>query len=160
MGPWLFSQSKGFGHDLNAKRRLKKWGEFSHGPSLRYVALEERAKPLYRYHRAVSAPPEVSGERHASSLLGSIPVLGGDKGRCKDTWESWRPAKGGCVGGNSSKEVSDACRNAEIHNYGKNFRKRMHSDSKFAQLCRETAREKTENEQTQKNLRKKWQTTS
>merc|ERR1719191_1048904 len=140
--PWMFSKSKGWGQrDYIAKRRLRKWGEFSHGPSLRHVALEERAKPLYRYHRAVSAPPEVSGERHAASLLGSIPILGGDRGRCKDTWESWRPAKRGCDNPmtNSSREVADAVRNAEIHNYKKNYKKRIDKDPKFTQLCSETA---------------------
>lgn len=159
--PWLFSQSKGFGHDLNAKRRLKKWGEFSHGPSLRYVVLEERAKPLYRYHRAVSAPPEVSGERHAASLLGSIPILGGDRGRCKDSWESWRPAKRGCDSQqNSSHEVADAVRNAEIQDYSKNFKKRMDKDPKFAQLCKDTAKMHRDDIQTKKQLRQRWQTTS
>lgn len=160
--PWLFSQSKGFGHDLNAKRRLKKWGEFSHGPSLRYVVLEERAKPLYRYHRAVSAPPEVSGERHAASLLGSMPILGGDRGRCKDSWESWRPAKRGCDNqqNKSSHEVADAVRNAEINDYGKNFKKRLGKDPKFAQLCKETAEMHRQDIETKKQLRQRWQTTS
>eukprot|EP00746_Dinoflagellata_sp_MGD_P168348 gnl/MRDRNA2_/MRDRNA2_99742_c0_seq1.p1 gnl/MRDRNA2_/MRDRNA2_99742_c0~~gnl/MRDRNA2_/MRDRNA2_99742_c0_seq1.p1 ORF type:complete len:671 (+),score=91.70 gnl/MRDRNA2_/MRDRNA2_99742_c0_seq1:176-2188(+) len=161
--PWMFSKSKGWGErDYIAKRRLRKWGEFSHGPSLRYVALEERAKPLYRYHRAVSAPPEVSGERHAASLLGSIPILGGDRGRCRDTWESWRPAKRGYCNEktNSSREVADAVRNAEIHNYDKNFQKRVKSDPKFADLCHETAKMHRENKKMKKELRQKWQATS
>jgi hypothetical protein len=161
--PWMFSKSKGWGErDYIAKRRLRKWGEFSHGPSLRYVALEERSKPLYRYHRAVSAPPEVSGERHAASLLGSIPILGGDRGRCRDTWESWRPAKRGYYNGtaNNSREVADAVRNAEIANYPKNFKKRITSDPKFAQLCSDTAKMHKEAISKKKELQKKWRATS
>lgn len=159
--PWMFSKSKGFGqNDYIAKRRLRKWGEFSHGPSLRYVIQEENNKPLYRYHRAVSAPPQMSGERHAASLLGSVVILDPRTG-CKDTWESWKPSKK--TGSNfmySSREVADAVRNSEIHDYEKNFKKRIKSDPKFAQLCKDTASWHEEAKKTSQNLQRKWANSS